>query len=167
MGVMIMTGLTTLCYIEQDGKYLMLHRVKKEHDINKDKWIGVGGHFEQDESPDECLRREVLEETGCTLDHTYLRGIVTFVSGDGVTEYMFLYTADGLNGDLIDCDEGELVWIDKKDVYDLELWEGDRIFLKLLEDRRDFFSLKLVYDGCGNLVTAILDSSRLPLLPAE
>ena len=156
-----MASLTTLCYIEQDGKYLMLHRVRKEHDINKGKWIGVGGHFEKDESPDECLRREVLEETGCTLEHTELRGIVTFVSGDGVTEYMFLYTASGLMDELIDCDEGELAWIDKKDIFSLELWEGDKIFLRLLEEHSDFFSLKLVYDGSGNLVSAILDGEDI------
>lgn len=152
-----LASLTTLCYIERDGKYLMLHRVKKEHDINKDKWIGVGGHFEKDESPDECLKREVLEETGCTLDQTELRGIVTFVSGDGVTEYMFLYTASGLRGKLIECDEGEFAWVDKPAVYDLDLWEGDKIFLHLLEERRNFFSLKLVYDGSGNLISASLD----------
>ena len=156
-----LASLTTLCYIERDGKYLMLHRVKKEHDINKDKWIGVGGHFERDESPDECLRREVLEETGCTLDHTELRGIVTFVSGDGVTEYMFLYTASGLNGTLIDCDEGEFAWIDRSAVYDLDIWEGDKIFLRLLEERRSFFSLKLVYDGNEELVSAILDGQPI------
>ena len=112
-----MASLTTLCHIEQDGKYLMMHRVKKEHDINKDKWIGVGGHFEQDESPEECLNREVLEETGCTLSESKLRGIVTFVSGSGVTEYMFLYSASGLNGTLTECDEGVFEWIDKKSVY--------------------------------------------------
>ena len=156
-----MASLTTLCYVEQDGKYLMLHRVKKEHDINKDKWIGIGGHFEKDESPEECLRREVMEETGCTLEHASLRGIVTFVSGDGVTEYMFLYTASGLTGELIDCDEGDLEWIDKDAVYDLELWEGDKIFFRLLEERKDFFSLKLVYDGNGGLVSAVLDGEKL------
>lgn len=156
-----MAGLTTLCYVEQDGKYLMLHRVKKEHDINKDKWIGIGGHFEKDESPEECLTREVMEETGCTLEHASLRGIVTFVSGDGVTEYMFLYTASGLTGELIDCDEGDLEWIDKDAVYDLELWEGDKIFFRLLEERDDFFSLKLVYDGNGGLVSAVLDGEKL------
>ena len=108
-----MIGLSTLCYIEQEGKYLMLHRVKKEHDINKDKWIGVGGHFEADESPEECLLREVKEETGLTLTSWRYRGIVTFVSGDGVTEYMSLFTADGFTGSMIECDEGELVWIEK------------------------------------------------------
>lgn len=156
-----MASLTTLCYVEQDGKYLMLHRVKKEHDINKDKWIGIGGHFEKDESPEECLTREVMEETGCTLEHASLRGIVTFVSGDGVTEYMFLYTASGLTGELIDCDEGDLEWIDKDALYDLELWEGDKIFFRLLEERDDFFSLKLVYDGNGGLVSAVLDGEKL------
>ena len=156
-----MASLTTLCYTEQDDKYLMLHRVKKEHDINKDKWIGIGGHFEKDESPEECLYREVLEETGCTLDHTSLRGIVTFISGDGDTEYMFLYTASGLRGDLIECDEGDLEWIDKKSLYDLELWEGDKIFFHLLDERKTFFSLKLVYDGHCNLVSATLDGSPI------
>ena len=152
-----MASLTTLCYIEQNGKYLMLHRVKKEHDINKDKWIGIGGHFEKDESPEECLYREVKEETGCTLEHADLRGIVTFVSGDGVTEYMFLYTAFGLIGKLAECDEGDLEWVEKEKLFDLELWEGDKIFLKLLDERKDFFSLKLVYDGKGVLISAVLD----------
>ena len=158
---MIMSSLTTLCHIEQDGKYLMLHRIKKEHDINKDKWIGVGGHFEQDESPEECLNREVLEETGCTLTESRLRGIVTFVSGDGVTEYMFLYSASGLNGTLTECDEGVFEWIDKNAVYDLNIWEGDKIFFRLLEERDDFFSLKLVYDGHGKLIEAALDGEPI------
>lgn len=156
-----MASLTTLCYIEQDGRYLMLHRVKKEHDINKDKWIGIGGHFEKDESPEECLAREVKEETGCSLRKSDLRGIVTFVSGDGVTEYMFLYTASGLIGELTECDEGVLEWVDKKEIYDLNLWEGDRIFLRLLDERRNFFSLKLVYDGNGNLISAVLDGEPI------
>ena len=157
----IMASLTTLCYIEQDGRYLMLHRVKKEHDINKDKWIGIGGHFEKDESPEECLAREVKEETGCSLRKSDLRGIVTFVSGDGVTECMFLYTASGLIGELTECDEGVLEWVDKKEIYDLNLWEGDRIFLRLLDERRNFFSLKLVYDGNGNLISAVLDGEPI------
>ena len=157
----IMASLTTLCYIEQDGRYLMLHRVKKEHDINKDKWIGIGGHFEKDESPEECLAREVKEETGCSLRKSDLRGIVTFVSGDGVTEYMFLYTASGLIGELTECDEGVLEWVDKKEIYDLNLWEGDRIFLRLLDERRNFFSLKLVYNGNGKLTSAVLDGEPI------
>ncbi len=146
--------LTTLCYIENDGKYLMMHRVKKENDINKDKYIGVGGHFEYGESPDECLKREVMEETGLTLTNYKARGIVTFIYGDEkrIVEYMHLYTADGFEGELIDCDEGELIWIDKKAVYDLPIWEGDKIFFKLLEECDDYFSLKLVYDTNDNLI---------------
>lgn len=112
-----MTGLSTLCYIEKDGKYLMLHRTVKKNDVNKDKWIGVGGHFEVDESPEECLLREVKEETGYTLTSYQYRGIVTFVSGGGVTEYMSLFTADGFEGEPIPCDEGELEWVDITHVY--------------------------------------------------
>ena len=107
-----MPSLTTLCYIEQDGKYLMLHRTKKESDINKDKWIGVGGHFLENETPDECLLREVFEETGLTLTSYHFRGLVTFISDEWQTEYMCLYTADGFTGELTECDEGELKWID-------------------------------------------------------
>lgn len=149
--------LSTLCYIEQDGKYLMLHRVLKEDDINEGKWLGVGGHFEKDESPEECLLREVLEETGYTLTRYRFRGIVTFVSAKGTTEYMHLYTADGFEGELHLCDEGILAWIDKTRVPDLELWEGDRIFLDLLLNQDDFFSLKLVYDEEDRLIRADLD----------
>ena len=150
--------LTTLCYIEKDNKYLMMHRVKKENDINKDKYIGVGGHFEYGESPDECLMREVLEETGLTLLEYKPRGIVTFIYGEAskpeerIVEYMHLYTATKFEGELIDCDEGELEWIDKASVYDLPIWEGDKIFFRLLEERGDFFSLKLVYSETDELV---------------
>ena len=157
------TSLSTLCHIEKDGKYLMLHRVKKEQDINKDKWIGVGGHFEADESPEECLIREVREETGYTLTSWQFRGLVTFVSGGGVTEYMHLFTADGFTGDPIPCDEGELVWIDKEKVQDLNIWEGDKIFFRLLNENVPFFSLKLVYDGGDRLVRAALDGKELPV----
>ena len=156
-----MIALSTLCYIEKDGKYLMLHRVRKEHDVNRGKWIGVGGHFLPDESPEECLLREVREETGYTLLHYDFRGIVTFVSGDGLTEYMCLYTADEFEGDPIDCDEGDLAWIPVEDVPDLDLWEGDRVFLKLLTENAPFFSLKLVYDGTGKLRKAVLDGKEL------
>lgn len=152
-----MTSLSTLCYLEQNGKYLMLHRTRKEKDVNKDKWIGVGGHFEKEESPEECLLREVREETGYTLTSYRFRGLVTFVSGDGITEYMSLFTADGFTGQETACDEGEIQWVDKKDIPKLNLWEGDRIFFRLLEEREDFFSLKLVYDGAGGLVSAVLD----------
>ncbi|MGI6118380.1 MAG: NUDIX domain-containing protein [Bilifractor sp.] len=158
-----MTGLSTLCYIEKDGKYLMLHRTKKEHDVNKDKWIGVGGHFEADESPEECILREVKEETGLTLTSWRYRGIVTFISGDGVTEYMSLFTADGFTGEISDCDEGVLEWVDKKKIWDLNLWEGDKIFFLLLEREEPFFSLKLVYDGNGRLDYAALNGKPMEL----
>lgn len=151
-----MTGLSTLCYIEKDGKYLMLHRIAKENDVNKGKWIGVGGHFEKDESPEECLLREVKEETGYTLTSYKYRGIVTFVSGNGVTEYMSLYTADGFEGEPISCDEGKLAWVPIEEIPRLELWEGDKIFLRFLAESMEFFSLKLVYDGEDHLVTANL-----------
>jgi len=148
--------LTTLCYIEKDGCYLMLHRIKKENDINKDKWIGIGGHFEEGESPEECLLREVKEETGLTLLDYKFRGIVTFVTTSGITEYMCLYTADSFTGELTFCDEGELEWVKKEKFKELNFWEGDYIFLELLESKEDFFSLKLVYDG-DKLVSAVLN----------
>jgi 8-oxo-dGTP diphosphatase len=125
----------------------MMHRVKKENDVNKDKWIGVGGHFEKDESPEECLLREVKEETGLTLKSWKLRGIVTFISDKWQTEYMFLYTADAFEGEMISCDEGDLEWVEKSHVYDLPIWEGDKKFFRLLEETEAFFSLKLRYVG--------------------
>lgn len=158
-----MVRLSTLCYIEKDNKYLMLHRTVKKNDVNKDKWIGVGGHFEEDESPEECLLREVREETGYTLTSYRYRGIVTFVSGDGVTEYMSLFTADGFTGEAAICDEGELAWVDKADVPGLNIWEGDKIFFRLLEETDRFFSLKLVYDGSGVLVYAAIDGKPMEL----
>ena len=139
--------LTTLCYIEQDNHYLMLHRVKKQVDVNKDKWIGVGGHFEAEESPEECLLREVKEETGLTLQSWKFRGLITFVCEGWNTEYMCLYTADEFQGELKECDEGELVWVPKDRLEELNLWEGDKIFFQLLEERQDFFTMKLVYQG--------------------
>ena len=156
-----MVGLSTLCYIEQDGKYLMLHRTVKENDVNQDKWIGVGGHFEADESPEECLLREVKEETGYTLTSYRFRGLVTFVSGNGVTEYMSLFTADGFEGEPIPCDEGELEWVDVAKIPTLNIWEGDKIFLRLLAQDHPFFSLKLVYDGQDRLLEAVLDGVAL------
>ncbi len=159
--------LTTLCYIEQDGKYLMLHRVKKEKDINKDKWIGVGGHFEFGESPEDCLLREVKEETGLTLTSWKFCGLVTFVSNqwEGVI-YMCLYKADGFTGELIDCDEGTLEWVDKEKVFQLPIWEGDKIFFRLMEEQDAFFSLKLRYEG-DVLMEAVLDGKRLDQGAAE
>lgn len=156
--------MSTLCYIQRDGKYLMLHRIKKEKDINKDKWIGVGGHFEEGESPEECLLREVREETGYHLTSYQFRGIVTFLSGNGEIEYMCLFTADGFTGTAIPCDEGELAWIDKEEIWKLDIWEGDRIFFRLLDEKIGFFSLKLVYDGNGRLIQAVLDGREMELL---
>ena len=152
--------LTTLCYIEHDGKYLMLHRVKKKNDINKDKYIGIGGHFEYGESPDECLMREVKEETGLTLTDYRSRGIITFVYGSDVVEYMHLYTATGYSGKMTECDEGELVWIYKTKVYDLDIWEGDKVFFRLLDEDSYFFSLKLVYDKDDRLTDVRLNGKE-------
>ena len=150
---------TSLCYLEKDGQYLMLHRVKKENDENKDKWIGIGGKFEPGESPEDCVRREVLEETGFTLLDFRYCGIVTFVNGDW-TEYMHLFHASKFEGTLRDCDEGVLEWIDKKRLVELQQWEGDKIFLRLMDMRVPFFSLKLVYDG-DTLMDAVLNGERI------
>lgn len=158
-----MAKLSTLCYIEHCRQYLMLHRTVKENDVNKDKWIGVGGHFEEDESPEECLLREVKEETGYTLTSYQYRGIVTFISGNGVTEYMSLFTADGFEGEPIPCDEGELEWVDIDKVEELNIWEGDKIFFRLLAENKGFFSLKLVYDGHDRLVSAALNGKKMEL----
>lgn len=155
--------LTTLCYVEKDGKYLMLHRVKKEVDVNKDKWIGIGGHFEQGESPEECLIREAKEETGLTLTNWRFRGIVTFQAEGWNTEYMCLYTADEFEGELQECDEGTLEWVEKEKLTSLNLWEGDKIFLKLLAEEHPFFSLKLSYSG-DRLIEAVLDGKAMELL---
>ncbi len=139
---------TTLCYIEKDGAYLMMHRVKKENDENRDKWVGIGGKLEYGESPYDCVRREVLEETGLTLDKVYYRGIITFVSDIYGTEYMHLFTSESFSGKIKDgCDEGVLEWVKKKKILSLPIWEGDKIFLRLLETEEKFFSLKLVYEG--------------------
>ena len=152
--------LTTLCYIEKGDQYLMLHRVKKEHDINKDKWIGVGGKFEDKESPEDCLFREVREETGLTLTSWKFRGIITFVTDRYETEFMHLYTADDWEGEMIECNEGNLEWLDKKKVFNLKVWEGDKIFFRLLKEERPYFSLKLVYEG-DTLKQAVLDGKAL------
>lgn len=152
----------TLCYIERGDCYLMLHRVKKKNDINHDKWIGVGGKFEDKESPEECVLRETREETGLTLTSYRCRGIVTFVSSEYETEYMHLFTADAWTGSLTECSEGTLEWVRKKDVPRLPIWEGDKIFLRLLAEDAPFFSLKLSYEG-ERLTAAALNGVPLPL----
>lgn len=153
---------STLCHIEKDGKYLMLHRIKKENDINRDKWVAIGGKFEENESPEECNAREVFEETGLTLKAASYRGIVTFVSDKWETEYMHIFHSDSFSGELTDCDEGELCWVDKKDIYSLPIWQGDKIFLKLLEEDIPFFSLKLEYKG-ETLIKAVLNGNQLSI----
>lgn len=154
--------MTTLCYVEKDDAYLMLHRISKKNDVNKDKWIGIGGHFEEGESPEECLLREAYEETGLTLTDYRFRGIVTFTQENYGTEYMCLYTAQGFTGTLRECDEGELAWVPKKDLPKLRLWAGDLIFLKLLRDEAPFFSLKLTYQG-NALVEAVLNGKVISI----
>lgn len=152
---------STLCYLKKDGRYLMLHRVKKEHDANRDKWIGIGGKFEENESPEECILRETFEETGLTLTEYRYRGIVTFVSGEWEGEYMHLFTASDWTGTPHECDEGNLEWIDMDKLYSLPMWEGDRVFLDLIaDDGTPFFSLKLRYEG-ENLTEAVLDGKRI------
>ena len=153
---------TTLCYLERDDHYLMLHRTKKEHDFNKDMWIGVGGHFEENESPDECLLREVKEETGLTLTSYKMRGILTFVYRD-ICEYVCLYTADGFESEMTSCNEGELKWVPKDKLLTLNLFEGDLIFFKLLLEDAPFFSLKLTYDQVNEhrLIDANLNGKSL------
>lgn len=154
--------LTTLCYIEKDDKYLMLHRVKKQKDVNKDKWIGIGGHFEIGESPEECLLREVKEETGLALTGFSFRGIVTFSAIGFPTEYMCLYTADQFEGTLTECDEGTLEWVEKERLMSLNLWEGDKIFFRLLMEGAPFFSLKLSYDG-DELIEVVLNGTTMEI----
>lgn len=153
---------TTLCYLERGSEWLMLHRVKKKNDVNHDKWIGVGGKFEPGESPEECLIREIKEETGLTLTRWRYRGIITFVL-DGTAEYMHLFTADRWEGQMIrgqDCAEGVLEWVEKGRVPELPIWEGDKLFFRLLAEERPFFSLKLCYEG-DTLVSAALDGQKL------
>lgn len=158
---------TTLCYLENpQGEYLMLHRVKKKVDINQGKWIGIGGKFEAGESPDECLCREVREETGLTLTEFQFRGIVTFLCNDsGSDQFMYLFTATGWTGELsLDCNEGDLAWVPKGKVLDLPIWEGDRIFLELLAQDAPPFLLTLDYragDGGERLIRAVLNGKTL------
>lgn len=155
--------MTTLCYLERGGRYLMLHRTKKEQDENRDKWIGVGGKFEDGESPEDCMRREILEETGLAVTAFRYRGIVTFVSDLYPCEYMHLFTCTDWTGEPKECDEGDLAWIDKQELLRLPMWEGDRIFLSLIDSPdTPFFSLKLTYQG-EHLTAAVLDGRPLPL----
>ena len=154
--------MTTLCYLERNGRYLMIHRTKKENDANHDKWMGVGGHFENGESPEDCMLREVWEETGLTVTAFRHRGIVTFVSDQWPCEYMHLFTCTDWTGTLGECNEGDLEWIDKQKLYDLTMWQGDRIFLELLDSQKPFFSLKLTYRG-ETLTSAVLDGEPLPI----
>ncbi len=152
---------TTLCHIEKDGKYLMIRRNKKKNDLNHDKLVAPGGKFEDKESPEQCNAREVLEETGLTLISAEYRGIVTFVSDKWETEYMHIFTSSEFKGELKECDEGELVWVDKNELLDMPIWKGDIIFLKLIADKNTpFFSLRLEYKG-EELCSAILNNRPL------
>ena len=152
---------TSLVHLERDGKYLMLHRVKRERDENRDKWVGIGGKFEPGESPEDCAVREVFEETGLTMRSWSYRGIVTFVSDEWGTEYMHLFHSTDFTGSVKDCDEGVLEWVDKQALLSLPIWEGDKIFLRLLDEKRPFFSLKLRYRG-EKLAGAVLDGKTIP-----
>ena len=151
---------TTLCHIEKNGKYLMLHRIKKENDLNHDKWVGIGGKFEDKESPEDCNFRETLEETGLTLKSYKYCGIVTFISNIWETEYMHIFYSNYFEGELKVCDEGELCWVNIKDIYNLPIWEGDKIFLRLIEQNAPFFSLKLEYQG-DTLINAVLNGEKI------
>ena len=151
---------TTLCHIERNGAYLMLHRVKKKNDLNHDKWVGIGGKFEDKESPEECNLRETLEETGLTLNSYRYCGIVTFVSDVWETEYMHIFHSDNFSGTLKECDEGELCWVKISDIYKLHIWEGDKLFLKLIENGAPFFSMKLEYHG-DTLINAVLNGEKI------
>lgn len=153
---------TTLCHIEKDGCYLMLHRIKKENDLNQDKWVGIGGKFEEKETPEECNLREVFEETGLTLHSARYCGIVTFVSDKWGTEYMHIFKSSDFSGELKECDEGVLEWVKIEDIYNLPIWQGDKIFLRLIERDVPFFSLKLTYKG-ENLTEAVLNGEKLNL----
>ena len=153
--------LTTLCYIERDGCWLMMNRVKKQNDENAGKWIGVGGHLEENESPEECIAREVREETGLSLKNARLRGIITFILPEWGNEMTFLYTGEADGEITRDCDEGVLRWVPVDQALSLPLWEGDRVFLPLLRKRRDCFSLKLIYAPGGRLTGCALDGNDI------
>lgn len=139
--------LSTVCYIEKEGKYLMLHRTKKKNDINEGKWLGIGGKFKDKESSEDCIIREVKEETGLTLNSVKLRGILTFINTICETEYIYVFTSNDFTGNLIECNEGELKWVEKEKVTSLNLWEGDKIFVEKIKEESPFFTIKYVYDG--------------------
>ena len=151
---------TTLCYIKKDNKYLMLHRIKKVNDVNKDKWIGIGGRIEEGETPEQCILREAKEETGLTLTSFDYRGIVRFRSDEYEAEDMHLFTADSFEGELIECNEGVLEWIDRDKLYELPMWEGDKLFLGLIQTDAKFFDMVLQYKG-SKLVSASVNNERL------
>lgn len=151
---------STLCYCLSGDQVLMLHRVKKKNDINHHKWIGIGGKFEKDESPEECLLREAREETGLTLTSWRCRGVVTFLNTICEGEYMYLFTADGFTGQLEDCPEGDLQWVSRDFLQELPKWEGDQIFLDLLWQDAPFFLLTLRYDG-DKLTEAVLNGEKI------
>lgn len=151
---------TTLCYIKKNGKYLLMHRIKKENDLNRDKWIGIGGKFEDKESPEQCNRREVFEETGLTLNSAEYKGIITFVSDIWETEYMHLFTSSDFSGTVkSDCVEGVLEWVNEDKLLSFPTWSGDRIFLEKL-DSDEFFSLRLEYRG-ETLISAIFNDKEI------
>ena len=158
--------MTTLGYIETRESYLMLHRVKKEQDVNEGKWIGIGGKFEYGESPEECMIREAKEETGLAVTSMKFRGILTFICDKQDPEYICLYTIDGFSGQLKECDEGELLWVPKDEIFGLNLWEGDRIFFDLLQKDVPFFSLKLCYEG-DQLLKAVLNGEKVLVRTAK
>ena len=139
--------LSTVCYIEKEGKYLMLHRTKKQNDINKEKWLGIGGKFEDKESPEDCIIREVKEETGLILNSVKLRGMLTFINTICETEYIYIFTSDDFTGNLIECNEGDLQWVEKDKVTSLNLWEGDKIIIEKIKENSPFFTIKYKYDG--------------------
>ena len=151
---------TTLCYVQKDNNYLMLHRIKKEEDVNEGKWIGIGGRIEVGETPEQCLLREAKEETGLLLTSYQYRGIVHFRSEEYEDEDMHLFSADAFEGELTECNEGVLKWIDRDKLYDLPMWEGDKLFLGLIRSNANFFDLVLQYKG-DKLVSSTLNGKKI------